>query len=256
MYALTQEILKPFPLFMWLTGILLITLWRRYPEQRRRMRALLFVYALLLLDSLPLTAILTNHWLETMFPKVTARPAGVQAIVVLGGGVLQPRSADEPTRPDASTLYRTLRALELYQAGPPCLIILAGGEPDPLAPGEPAAVVMAALLKQSGVNEADLIIEDQSRNTAENAKHAVRILQERHVSDGILVVSTATHLWRAERLFRNLGTTVTPVGCDYHAEDFPLRWTLFWPSGHAVMMNQWAWHEYLGSIWLRIRGEW
>ncbi|MDZ4689487.1 MAG: YdcF family protein [Planctomycetaceae bacterium] len=256
MYALTQEILKPFPLFMGLTGVLLIALYRRCPDQRRRMRALLFAYALLLLDSLPLTAILTNQWLETAFPKVTTRPAGVRAIVVLGGGVIQPRSPDEPTRPDYATLARTLRALELYQAGPPCLLILAGGEPDPRAPGEPAAVVMAALLKQAGVNDADLVIEDQSRTTAENAKHAVRILQERHVTDGILMVSTATHLWRSERLFRNQGATVTPVGCDYHAEEFPLRWTLFWPSGHAAMMNQTAWHEYLGSVWLWIRGEW
>jgi hypothetical protein len=45
MYVLVQELCKPFPLFVWLTGGLLIVHWRRHPEQRRRLRPLLLAFA-------------------------------------------------------------------------------------------------------------------------------------------------------------------------------------------------------------------
>lgn len=254
MYALIQEVLKPFPLLMWLTGGLLIVAWRRSRESRRVWRLLFVIYGLLLLDSLPLTAYCTAGWLERSFPKVTARPEGTNVIVVLGGGVIQPRTVGDPTLPDYSTFTRTYRAWELYRDGPRCLILVAGGEPDPRAPGEPAAIIMAELLRKAGVPAADILVEDQSRTTAENAEFAVRLLEERELTDGVLVVSTATHLWRAERLFRQRGVTVTPVGCDYYADQLPWTWTLFWPSGTAVSMNQHAWHEFLGAAWYWLRG--
>lgn len=253
MYALTQEILKPFPLLMVLTGGLLLLARRRCPEPRRLWRLLLLSYGLLLLDSLPLTASLTAGWLERSFPRVTSRPEGTRVIVVLGGGVIQPLRVGEPTLPDYSTFTRTYRAWELYRDGPPCTILVTGGEPDPRAPGEPAAAVMAELLRKAGVAESDILVEDQSRTTAENAAYSVQMLRDRELTQGVLLVSTATHLWRAERLFRRRGQPVTPVGCDYFADQIPWSWGLFWPSGTAVSINQHAWHEFLGTAWYWLR---
>lgn len=256
MYAVIQEVLKPFPLLMLLTGVSLIFVWRRSPDMRRRLRVVLVLYGLLLVDSLPLTAYLAAGWLERSFPKITSRPDDTKVIVVLAGGVIQPRSAGEPTLPDYATFMRTYRAWELYRDGEPCPILLSGGEPDPHAPGEPAAVVMAEMLRKMGVDEPHLIIEGESRTTAENAEFAARILRERQLTEGVLMVTTATHLWRSERQFRHQGVEVTPVGCDYFADRMPISPSLLWPSGNAVTMNQHVWHEVLGAIWYRLRGRW
>uniref|UniRef100_A0A7C2P4G9 YdcF family protein n=1 Tax=Schlesneria paludicola TaxID=360056 RepID=A0A7C2P4G9_9PLAN len=253
MYALLLELLKPFPVLMWLAGAMLAILWRRCPEQRTWRRAAAIVYALLLLDSLPLTARLTAGWLEHRFPRVITRPEGTRVIVVLGAGVVPPQAAGEPARPDAGSLARALRGWELYRDGPPCPILLTGGgRPG----GVPAAEAMAGFLRQAGVPEQDLLVESQSWNTAENAEFSLQMLRERGIDDGVVLVSSASHLWRAERLFRNRGAIVTPVGCDYTAERIPLTWSLFWPSGTAISMNQMAWHEYLGAAWLWLRGRW
>jgi uncharacterized SAM-binding protein YcdF (DUF218 family) len=247
MYVFAQEVCKPFPLLMWLTGVVLFVIWRRSPTPRRRWRPALALYAILFVSSLPVSVFLIAGWLEWSFPRVITRPEGTRAIVVLGGGVLQPREADDLAWPDYGTYTRTIRAYELYRDGPPCPIILSGGGTSP--PKEPAGRTMAAFLKQMGVPETDLIIEDQSRTTAENAEFTAKLLKERELTDRVLLVSTATHLWRAEWLFRSQGITVTPAGCDYFVDQIPLNWTLLWPSGTAVSMNQQAWHEYLGVLW-------
>jgi uncharacterized SAM-binding protein YcdF (DUF218 family) len=213
----------------------------------------LILYAMLLISSLPVTVFLTAGWLERSFPRVTSRPQGTRAIVVLGGGVLQARHAGDLAWPDYGTYTRTIRAYELYRDGPPCPIVLSGG--GALPPKQPAGQVMADFLKRMGVPEADLIVEDQSRTTAENAEFTARILKERELTDGVLLVSTATHLWRAEWLFREQEIAVTPAGCDYLTDQIPLNGTLVWPSGTAVSMHQQAWHEYLGAAWYWLNGK-
>jgi uncharacterized SAM-binding protein YcdF (DUF218 family) len=161
--------------------------------------------------------------------------------------VWQPYKARDLAWPDHTTYARTIRAYELYRDGPPCPIFVSGGGTTP--PRQPAGRVMAEFLMRMGVPESDLIIEEQSRTTAENAEFTTKLLKERELTDGVLLVSSATHLWRSEWLFRNQGVTVTPVGCDYFTDQVPLNWTLVWPSGTAVAMNQQAWHEYLGVVW-------
>jgi uncharacterized SAM-binding protein YcdF (DUF218 family) len=254
MYAFVQEICQPFPLLMWLTGVVLFVTWRRSPTPRRRWRKVLILYAILLVSSLPVTVFLTAGWLEGMFPRVKSRPEGTRAIVVLGGGVLQPKRPGSRAWPDYGTYTRTLRAYELYRDGPPCPIILSGGGTTP--PKQPAGRVMAEFLRELGVPEHDLIVEDESRTTAENAEFTAKLLKDREITDGVLLVSTATHLWRAERLFRNQEIAVIPAGCDYFTDQIPLNATLIWPSGEAVTMNQSAWHEYLGAAWYWLNGKW
>jgi uncharacterized SAM-binding protein YcdF (DUF218 family) len=254
MYVLTQDLLKPFPLLMWLTGAALLMAWRRTLPPRRGWRIVFVVYGLLLLDSLPATSYFVVGWLERSSPRVLARPADARVIVVLGGGVLSPRRKGDPTLPDYSSYSRTMRAWQLYRDGPPRPIVVSGGEPNPQARGEPAARVMAQLLTDWGVPATDVIIEDQSRTTAENAEFSARILRERDLTEGVVMVTSATHQWRAARQFRRAGIAVTPAGCDYYADTLPLNWHLFWPSGTAVSMNQHAWHEYLGAVWYWLRG--
>jgi uncharacterized SAM-binding protein YcdF (DUF218 family) len=253
MYELLLELLKPFPLLLGLLGVLLVRLWRRCPERRRLCRAALVVYALLVLDTLPWTLHFTSGWLENVYPRVASRPEGTRAIVVLGGGVISPRDGQPSSRPDESSLVRTMRAWELYRDGPPCLVIVTGaGTPE----AGSVADVMAAWLQDVGVPEADILVEGQARNTAENAELTLQLLRARGIDDGIVMVSTATHLWRAERNFRNRGVVVTPIGCDYQSDRVPTNWTQFWPSGRAALLNQAAWHEYLGAAWLWLCGRW
>ncbi len=249
-----KSVLQPFPLLILGLGCALVWYWRRHPEQRKSLRLVSLFYVLLLIDCLPITAWLTAGTLERWFPRVPHRPDNIAAIVVLGGGVLPPAAPGEPTRPHIHSLQRALRAAELYHEGPPCPLIVSGGKPHPSEQGDCVAVAMAHVLRQAGVREKDLIVETVSRNTVENAIESARWLKEHGIDRDVLLVTTATHLPRSERMFHAQGIAVIPAGCEYHVDEMQPTLEMLLPKTSAVMANHAAWYEFWGLIRLWLIG--
>lgn len=123
------------------------------------------------------------------------RAEKADAIVVLGARVL-------PNGEPADSLRtRTLQAAKLYRDGIAPVIICTGGVGDN-PPAE--SKVSAALAAQNGVPQQDLILEEHSTSTRENAEYAARICRERGWKR-VVVVSDPYHLLRASREFERAG---------------------------------------------------
>src|SRR5690348_11928559 len=84
-------------------------------------------------------------------------------LVVFSANALRPH----PELNDSS-LYRCLRAAELYRESGGCTVLISGGKPNPDKPGDTCSHVMRDFLRQLGVNAADVQAEDQSRTTYES----------------------------------------------------------------------------------------
>jgi uncharacterized SAM-binding protein YcdF (DUF218 family) len=255
MYRVVVTLLEPFPLLLTALGITLFIAWRRLPEHRRRLRWVWATYVLLLLDCLPVTAYYAASMLEEQFSRAGKLPPDTRVIVVLGGGVHPPDVRGGKHRLEQSSFYRIQRTAELYHAGPQCLVVVSGGRADPPRMPTSPAVLMADYLQATGVDPADVIVEDQSRNTEENVAFSVKILKERGLVDGVVLVSNATHLVRAELLFRRAGYRVTPIGCAYPTDHCAQGLWSFWPKPNAAAIHQEVAHEVLGIIWLWVRGK-
>jgi len=91
----------------------------------------------------------------------------------------------------------------LYEAGAAPVLLLSGGG----AGAVPEAEIMRRLALDAGVPEAALLVEPGSRNTAENAREAARLLRA-HGLRAVLLVSDRTHLPRAALLFRLEGIKI------------------------------------------------
>jgi uncharacterized SAM-binding protein YcdF (DUF218 family) len=255
MYQLLLRLLHPFPWLLIAVGFGLWRLHRRDPEHRRTWRWTWLAYALLVLDCLPITAYFTAGLLEWQYPRRYDLPADTQVIVVLGGGVLAAAEPGDRDRLAESSFVRAQFAAELYHDGPRCLVLVSGGHPQPNSQIASPAGLMAESLLAAGVDPSDLMIEDRSRNTAENAAATVALLKARGLTDGVVLVSGASHLPRAERLFRRLGCPVTPIGCAYRTDECrPGVWA-FWPKSSAATINQEMVHEALGMAWYWLRGK-
>lgn len=127
-----------------------------------------------------------------------ARPA--HAIVILGAHVLKNGV------PGDALSRRTRHAVHLYQRGLAPKIICTGG----VGVNPPAEARAAARLAMKlGVPERDLVLEDQSRTTWENASNAARICNA-HGWKSVIVVSDPYHIWRARRDFQMQGLAVYP----------------------------------------------
>jgi uncharacterized SAM-binding protein YcdF (DUF218 family) len=251
MYYFVGALLQPFVLLYLAAGLVLLKLWRRQREQRRALLFLIACFCTLFVCSTPLVSYLALGSLEWSYPPPQQRPEDAQAIVILSGYVLRADDTRRHPQLGHDTLYRCLEGVELYHRGQPCPVLVSGGKVEDNKPA--CAPVMRDFLVEMGVPATDILVEDQSRSTWENAVESHKVLEPRGIHK-ILLVTDAAHLFRAERCFRKQGLEVVPWGCRYRGAKFPLKLDHFLPSpsGGAGLLE--ASHEWMGVAWYWLHG--
>jgi uncharacterized SAM-binding protein YcdF (DUF218 family) len=183
--------------------------------KRRRLAATAFTLAALLLGLISFTTFgyLALAPLEGRFVR-PAEPARIDGIVVLGGGMdvgaNSVRGGWELTRSGD----RFVETLRLALRHPEARILVAGGGSALQAGEEPEATAGARFFRDFGIAPERLIIEDQSRNTVENAANA-KALGRPQPGETWLLVTSAFHMPRSVGLFRRAGFAVVPWPTDY-----------------------------------------
>ena len=249
----TVALVQPFPLLFWLTLVALLRLWRRYRAIRRQLLLAIVPLAILGFASLPVVGHLALGSLEWRYPPQNAVPDDVGAIVVLSGSVRPPSDVVPEVEMGPDTLLRCLHAADLYKAKPR-LLLVSGGRVDPSTPGPTLARAMHDFLLGQGVREEDLLVEERSTTTYENALLCADLLSQRGI-DKIVLVTSASHMQRGRRCFLALGFQVTPSACDYHATWFARALANFLlPNPRAASQSEMAVHEWLGLLWYWLTG--
>ena len=192
--------------------------------------------------------------LEQTYPNVAvAQLPKAEAIVVLGGGV---RAAAPPNEfPDLNQAGdRLLHGARLYKAGKADKIILSGGQVFPNEIVASGAFAMKRLLIEWGVDEEDILLEEKSRTTYENAVETKKLLQEKNWQR-VLLVTSAGHMPRSMCSFQKAGIDAIPASTDYEITDSPGPWVFnVMPSSGAHDLAARGIKEYLGRWVYQLRG--
>jgi uncharacterized SAM-binding protein YcdF (DUF218 family) len=228
------------------------SLWYKRRETRRRLLGVTVAFLLMTALTLPAVGYLLAGSLEWQYAPLDRRPENADAIVVLGGGIHPPDGPRFHAELDHDTLYRCLRAAEMYRQGRPCPVLVSGGK-NPADPGPACAHLMRDFLLQLGVPPTDVLVEDWSRTTFENAVESRKVL-EAHGLGKVVLVTDATHLGRAVSCFHKQGVDVVPCGCQYRATPANGSRYNFVPSPVAVRDCQRAFHEWVGLAWYWLKG--
>ena len=189
------------------------------------------------------------RWLETPWQRRSALEAPqADAIVVLSGGRHPAPGAarvSEWEDPD-----RFLAGLDLYRAGKAPRLLFTGGA-SPFRPGQPPeGQRYLQEARQLGIPAAAMASTPPVVNTAEEAA-AIRNLLP--TGTRILLVTSAFHMRRAQRLFERQGLQVLPFPVDFQARG---RWagplwrdpTQWLPSAGALDNSSRAMRELLGLL--------
>jgi len=185
--------------------------------------------------------------LERDYPptRVETLPAA-DAIVVLGGGV----SGNTNTCPYAELSMaadRVAHAARLWKAGKAPVVIPSG---------ERETMASLPLLRELGLPDSAILVENKARNTEENVKFVAELVKGR--GEGlkgsrprILLVTSAWHMRRSLLMFRKYaqGVEVIPAACDYEAtlsSDRPLEAKDFAPTADALLRNSYMLKEIIG----------
>lgn len=114
---------------------------------------------------------------------------------------------------------RIMHAVQLYKLGHVQHLLLSGGTGTLQGDSISEAERMKRVMLLSGVPEAAILIEGESRNTYENAAFSRQLLQERFPDGRYLLVTSAFHMRRAAACFEKQGLKVTPFSTDFFSID-------------------------------------
>ncbi|SJZ47232.1 YdcF family protein [Sediminibacterium ginsengisoli] len=113
---------------------------------------------------------------------------------------------------------RFIQAVKLYYSGIIRKIIVSGGAGQ-LRKSFPEAPFLRQELIASGVKENDIIIEAQSRNTAENGFYTRQLIDTLHIRMPVVLITSAIHMPRAASVFKKAGVQFVPFPCNYSVID-------------------------------------
>ena len=242
-------LLKP----LLLIGFLVIyALWTKNPLHRHR--ALIAVVVLFLL--------FTNRWIvsECAYAWETGRlrPQDIRQpyeVGILLGGYVD-FNADAPDSIlSMQRGNRLVTALTLFKTGKVKRLLLSGGSGRLIGAEPVEADVARDYLRQLGVPDSAILVENKSRNTHENARCTKAVLDSLLPGTQCLLITSAWHMRRAEGCFAKAGVQVRPFGTDYFSEKSTGNW-LRWlePDWQSLMKWEMLLKEWVGWAVYKAKG--
>lgn len=174
------------------------------------------------------------------------------AIVELGGGMSEGLCISNfPYAEIMAPGDRAWHSARLWRANKAPLLLPTGGN---------VRTADMPLLVALGIPATQILIEEQARNTEENAIFTEKVLLERlqKAEANVLLVTSFSHMRRAMMIFKKCAPHLkcVPVPCDVGEVWFvePLSLKFFKPSIGALCKNMVVYKECLGIIGYWIRG--
>lgn len=190
------------------------------------------------------------------FPPVSAEAMpNADAIVILGGGIGRP--TENNCYPELFVSSdRVWHAARLWKAGKAPIVV---------ASGSSERIATVPFLRDLGVPEEVIAVDDVSRNTEENAKYTEALVCGRvHPRDGeskpkILLVTSAWHMRRSLLMFSRYAPNleVVPAPADYEMIAYLRPRMSIWdflPGAEPLFRNSYLFKEiigYWGYRWFR-----
>ena len=149
---------------------------------------------------------------------------------------------------------RLFQAILLYKTGKVSKLFISGGSGTILYPELLESEIVKDYLIKTGIPQQDILIENRSRNTYQNAQFTARILKEKNFTDTCLLITSALHIPRATACFTKAGIKVKAYPSNQVLDKY--RYSpdnLILPSAEALNNWQQLLHEIAGYFvyWLR-----
>lgn len=234
------------PLF-WFFVLMIYSFYSKY-KHKIQILALVFLYICsngFIVDEVG------RWWEKYPVPKLDKQ---YEVGIVLGGiGTIDPANQRIEFINSAD---RLLKAIELYHQKKIKKILITGGSGSILHPEDKEAKYIHQYLKNINIPDTDIIIENESKNTYENAVFSKRILDSLNIKGNYLLITSAYHLRRSIAVFEKQGfLNITP----YPAERLsgPRKIELdhcLLPHPDAMSILYKYIHEWVGIIIYKIKG--
>ncbi len=154
-----------------------------------------------------------------------------------------------------SSVDRVLQAIQLYHDKKIKKILFSGGSGYVMMPDWKEAAWLAEMTVKCGVPKEDIIIENESRNTFENAVMTTTILKTNLYGNRFLLITSALHMRRSLLCFEKAGLKTEPFSVDERSgKGIYTPDKIFIPDVENI--NNWdsLIHEWLGIFAYKLAG--
>lgn len=229
--------------------------WRRPSARAWRRRRAIGIAALAVL------LVFSSHYVANALwwslehsARSSYRDGEAYDVVVLLGGVGDERVmaiTGEPAYND--NVERLIATHRLLRDGHARFAIVSGGVRDESLAAFNEASMLAGTLRDWGIAEDRVIIEDKAKNTRDNAVLSAKIIQDRDFRR-VLVVTSAFHVPRSIECFRAVGIDADFLPVDYRAHPVVLDARDLLPRAEELFHSSAALREVFGTYIYRLRG--
>ena len=152
---------------------------------------------------------------------------------------------------------RATHAIQLYKMGKIKKILISGGQG--LNPSNPntEAELLRDFMLIAGVQQEDILIENQAKNTYQNAVLTKETLFESGYSpeQKYLLITSAFHMKRAKGCFDKVGLPTDTFPVDYYSHDTKFNLpTILYPDPQAISLWHKLFKEWIGLLTYKIVG--
>jgi len=222
-----SSLIMPLSLGLILTFIGLIYLYKNNIKKAKLFLTIGVVWIVIISSNVISNLLLTP--LESKYSNINNIPKDIKYILLLGGDFQN----------------RGWEVLRLYNIIPNSKIITSGYEGSNKIS---EAIKSAKLLQTLGIPKKDIIIHSTPKDTKDEAMKIKQFLGKTK----FILVTSAYHMPRALALFHKEGLSPIPSSTNFLVINNKI---LTIPTGSSLLKTEIAWHEYLGLLWAKLRGQ-
>jgi len=139
---------------------------------------------------------------------------------------------------------RFIQAIKLYQTGQVKRILVTGGNGSLFPDSFREADWVKTQLQEFKVPDSCILIEDQSRNTIENASFSKKKLDSAHLQPPFILITSDYHMRRSVQIFKKTKIDVIPYPCNFLTADGFVGIDDFVPDPNTLA----TWNIYIKEV--------
>lgn len=185
--------------------------------------------------------------LTERFPAGSTGGRAPDGIIVLGGSIDPERSQARGSLEMDASAERIVTMLQLARRYPQARIVFSGGSANLIGEPVPEAPIAGDLLEDFGTPRARIVLESESRTTAENATFTRKLVSPKP-GERWLLVTSAFHMPRSIGAFRKAGFEVEAYPVDWRTRGWSDASMPFKTLSAGLARTDVAIHEWVGLI--------
>ena len=171
------------------------------------------------------------------------------AIVVLSGMLKTVKSKNDFKYEFGEAVDRILAGIELYKNNKAPILILTRGKL-PWSLGEPEGEILRDFAIKYNVSPKDILLTENVENTDQEAKSVNKILKSK---DNIILVTSAFHMPRAQKVFEAANFNVVPYPVDFQSSVKKVTFMDFIPSANSFNRTSHFVREIIGRLYYSLK---